>query len=242
LGAALGAAIGQIAERMFPGAGIDPRAYALLGMGSFFAGLLRSPIAAILIVVELTRDYELMIPLMLSVSLSITISRRISRHSMVEQQMIDEGYIEAVASSDPLRHVRVADAMTAGPRVISAEMTLLEAARTIAGTRHRLYPVTESDGRLLGVLSREVIEKAARENTIDAPVRERIEQPKLVAIATELVVELVRRMQLSGTDRCPVIDSEPSQRVVGFVSPSDILRVRIRKTPAEEDSPFEIFE
>jgi CIC family chloride channel protein len=242
MGAALGAAIGHLAQSMFPGAGIDPRAYALLGMGSFFAGLLRSPIAAVLIVVELTHDYELMIPLMLVVSLSVAVSRRISAHSMVEQQMIDEGFIEAKESSDPLANVRVSEAMTTGPRTVSPEMTMLEAARVVAGTRHRIYPVTDSSGTFLGVLPREAIERAARENTIEQPVSEHIEQPRLIAVASELVIELVKRMQLSGMDRSPVIDGEESRKVVGFVSPSDILRIRLRQAPSEDESPFEIFE
>jgi len=196
----------------------------------------------VLIVVELTRDYELMIPLMLVVSLSVAVSRRIAPHSMVEQQMIDEGFIEAHDAADPLAHVRVSDAMTPAPRTVSPDVSLLDAARTVAGTHHRMYPVTDGSGTFLGVLSRDCIERAARENTMDRLVRDYVEQPKLVAVSNELVVELVRRMQLSGSDRSPVIDTEQSRKVVGFVSPSDILRVRLRQAPAEEESPFEIFE
>jgi len=242
MGAALGAVIGHLAQRMFPGAGIDPRAYALLGMGSFFAGLLRSPIAAVLIVVELTRDYELMIPLMLAVSLSVAISRRVSRHSMVEQQMIDEGYIEASESSDPLASARVSDVMTAHAITVSTGMTLLDAARAVAGSHHRFYPVTDGGAGLAGVLSRDSIERAAREGNSERPVSEYLEKPKLVAVASERVIELVKRMQLAGADRAPVIDSGQTRRVVGFISPADILRARMRRTPWEEESPFEIFE
>jgi len=242
MGAALGAAIGHFAQRMFPSAGVDPRAYALLGMGSFFAGLLRSPIAAVLIVVELTRDYDLIIPLMLAVSLSVAVSRRISQLSMVEQQMIDEGYIEASASSDPLADIRVSEVMTPAAMTVSTDMTLLDAARAVAGSRHRFYPVTDDEQKLAGVLSRDSLDRAAREDDIERPVREFIEKPKLVAIATERVVELVRRMQSSGADRAPVVDSEKTRRVVGFVSPADILRARLRQIPIEEESPFEIFD
>ena len=52
------------------------------------------PIAAVLIVIEVTRDYDLVLPLMLAVSLAVAVSRRISKLSLVEQQMIDEGYAE----------------------------------------------------------------------------------------------------------------------------------------------------
>ena len=240
MGAALGAAIGHLTQQTFPTAGVDPRAYALLGMGSFFAGLLRSPIAAVLIVVELTRDYDLMIPLMLAVSLSVAISRQVSHHSIVEQQMIDEGYIEAKDSSDPLANSRVAEVMTPGVLTVTADMTLLDAARSVAGSHHRFYPVLDGERQLEDILSRDSIERAARENDMERPVREWIENPKLVAIATEQVIELVRRMQLAGTDRAPVIESEHSRRVVGFVSPADILKARLSHT-VEEESPFEMF-
>ncbi len=240
IGAALGAAIGHLAQTMFPGAKIDPAAYALLGMGSFFAGLLRSPIAAVLIVVELTRDYELMVPLMLAVSLSVAVSRRISRHSVVEQQMIDEGFAEASEQADPLMNVRVSDAMTPSPLTLTQSMTMLEAARAIAGSRHRMYPVTDDDGRLAGVLRGDAIDRAARDGAMERAVRDHVEQPALIATDSELVVELVHRMKSSGVDRCPVVDA--ARRVVGFVSPADILRTRMRISHSEGESSFEIFD
>jgi CIC family chloride channel protein len=240
MGAALGAAVGLFAQRMFPGAGIDPRAYSLLGMGSFFAGLLRSPIAAVLIVVELTHDYELMIPLMLAVSLSVAVSRRISHHSMVEQQMIDEGFIEAREVSDPLATIRVSDVMTRDPIMLSSSATLADAAAAIAGSHHRIYPAVNAEGKLIGVLRRQSVDKAMRDNEGNRLVSEAVDKPGLVAISSELVVELIRRMQASGADRSPVVESLQSNRVVGFVSPSDILRARMRQAPTE--APFEIFE
>ena len=91
LGAALGSAVRQIATIVFPGLALQPGAYALVGMGAFFAGMLRCPIAAILIVIEVTGDYALVLPLMLAVALAIGVSRRICRHNLVEQQLHDEG-------------------------------------------------------------------------------------------------------------------------------------------------------
>jgi CIC family chloride channel protein len=239
MGAALGAAIGHIAQRLFPGAGIDPRAYALLGMGSFFAGLLRSPIAAILIVVELTRDYELMVPLMLAVSLSVTVSRRISRHSMVEQQMLDEGYVEESGTGDPLGNLHVSDAMTRDPIALHQAMTTRQAAQAMAGTRHRFYPVVDDAGRLTGVVSRESLDHGS---DADGPLAELVESPRLVAVASETVIELVSRMQSTGADRSPVIESETSPRLVGFISPADLLRLRMKQGSGEDETPFELFQ
>lgn len=240
IGTALGAAIGHGAQDLFPHAGIDPKAYAILGMGSFFAGLLRSPIAAVLIVVELTRDYELIVPLMLGVSLAVAISRYISPLSIVEQQMVDEGWIEEHEAADPLGHVHAAEAMVKNTVTVQADSTVIDATRKIAGTHHRFYPVVDGEGRIAGVLTRESIDAAAVAGRLDEPVRDFIEPPKLVARDSDLVVDVVRQMQIRGVDRCPVVDG--GQRVVGFLSPSDILRARIEHSAAKEEGAFEFFE
>lgn len=205
IGTALGAAVGLAARDLFPHATIDPKAYALLGMGAFFAGLLRSPIAAILIVIEVTGDYGLVLPLMLGVSIAVAISRRISPLSVVEQQMIDEGYVEGHDVSDPLHGVTVAEAMTPDPIV------LREDAPTPQDSHHRFYPVVDAEGRLIGVRRRG---------------RDEVEPAALVANADEEVIDIVARMRMSGVDRCPVVD-RATRRVVGFLSPSDILRARM---------------
>ncbi|HET7437073.1 MAG TPA: chloride channel protein [Thermoanaerobaculia bacterium] len=242
IGTALGAAIGHTARDLFPAAGIDPKAYAIVGMGSAFAGMLRSPIAAVVIVVELTRDYELMVPVMLGVSLAVSISRRISRLSVVEQQMIDEGYVEGGEASDPLAHVTAADAMTAAPTTIPAEAPIAEANRTIGARRHRYYPVVDSEMRLLGVLTRDAIDAALAAGEGSRAARELMEQPRLVATSDEPVLEVVKRMQMHGADRCPVVDAGSSRCIVGFISPSDILRTRMRYSGSDEGEAFAFFE
>ncbi len=242
IGTALGASIGLSAQSLFPTAGVDPKAFAIIGMGAFFAGLLRSPIAAVLIVIELTRDYELVVPLMLGVSLAVAISRRISRFSIVEQQMIDEGYVEAHDSADPLAHVRVAEAMTPAPLAIREDIRLAEAITEIGAVRHRMYPVVNSDGRLVGIVTRETADRAS-EKPAGTLVRDVMEKPKLIVAANDGLIEVVRRMQLNGVDRCPVIDADPSNQLIGFLSPSDLLRARIAHARlSEDDVHFDLFE
>jgi CIC family chloride channel protein len=192
-------------------------------------------------VVELTRDYELIVPLMLAVSLAVAISRRISRLSMVEQQMVDEGWIEELAAHDPLARVSVTQAMSANVVAIPLDATVADARARIAGTRFMFYPVTTGDGMLVAVVSRDAIENAVEEQRGEELVTALMDEPKLVATAEDLVVDIVHRMHERGVDRCPVIESKESRRVVGFLSPSDILKTRMhRGAPAAEE--FELFE
>lgn len=241
IGTALGAAIGHAAHGLFPGIHIDPKAYAILGMGSFFAGLMRSPIAAVLIVVELTRDYELILPLMLGVSLAVAVSRRISHVSVVEQQMLDEGYIEERRANDPLARIRAAQAMSTDVLTIPRDATVSDAAMRVIGSRFVFYPVVRDDGTLDGIVSRVAIDEAVRDGRTDALVRTLVQEAQLVAAADDLVIDVVHQMQLRGIDRCPVVDSHASRRVVGFLSPSDILRIRIQD-PGSPNDEFELFE
>jgi chloride channel protein, CIC family len=242
IGTALGASIGFSVQHVFPNAGIDPKAFAIIGMGSFFAGLLRSPIAAVLIVIELTRDYELVVPLMLGVSLAVAISRRISRLSIVEQQMIDEGYVEGHDSADPLSRVHVSEVMTRSPLAVRDSDQLAIAVITIGSIRHRMYPVVDGEGRLVGIITRKTVDKAY-EKPRGVLVHDVMEPPALIAAADEELLEIVRRMQMSGIDRCPVVESDGTSRLVGFLSPSDILRARIAHARVSEDEvDFELFE
>ena len=242
IGTALGAAIGHTAQDLFPAAGIDPKAYAIVGMGASFAGLLRSPIAAVLIAIELTSDYALVVPLMLAVSLAVAISRRISRLSIVEQQMVDEGYIEAAHSGDPLAGLRAGEVMSDTPVTISADLTLSEAAAMRARGQHQMYPVVDAESRIVGLLPRDVLDRELSAGRSTAQVREIMEQPRLVVAANDEIRSVVQQMQMNGIDRCPVIESAASRRVIGFISPSDILRARIAQSRSDEDVEFNLFE
>jgi len=154
--------------------------------------------------------------------------------------MIDEGWVEGHDSADPLAHVSAADAMTRDPVAMNVNALLLDAVRGVAGTHHRFYPVVDDDRQLEGIVSRDAIDRAVREGGAERPLRDLLEEPKLVATADEDVIEVVRRMRLNGADRCPVIDD--GRRLVGFLSPSDILQARMRAGVPEEEQQFELFE
>lgn len=212
IGAALGATIGRLTHAA------DPGAYALVGMGAFFGGLLRCPISAVLIVVEVTGDYGLILPLMLAVALSTTISRAIAHENLTERQMRDEGYRES-AMDDPLAGLSAAEVMTTEVVVLPAELTLADAAQRVGGTHHRFYPVVDGDRKLIGLLPAHAI------GASEEPLASRVEPWPLVAKTTDDMRELIRSLAKEGLDRCPVVDAD--NRVAGFISPADVLRARM---------------
>ncbi len=224
IGAALGGTVGQAAHLI--DAHVNPGAYALVGMGAYFAGTLRAPIAAVLIVLELTNDYGLVVPLMLGVALSNLISHAIAPLTLEEDQLEREGFREPPAVHDPLAAYRVEEVMSPAPIAFTRETPLAEVIERTRDLRHRIYPVVDERHRLIAQLSGDRI------TDTDGMAEDRMEPVPVAARTTETVHELLARMHAAGVDRCPVVDA--ADVVVGFVSPSDLVRARFRRQAEAE--------
>jgi len=227
IGASLGAAMGH-AARIIAGPTIDPGAYSLVGMGAYFGGFLRCPMAAVLIVLELTNNYDLILPLMLAVAVSTAISSRIAPLTLTEQQMIAEGYKEREVRADPLSKLVVADIMASPVQAFAADTPIAQVVQMTAERRHRQYPIVSADGALVGLLSGQAIITSVRDAKLDVTAGELMEQPPVVARADEPLHDVVARMAIENLDRCPVVAPDGSKRVVGFLSPADLVRARFR--------------
>jgi CIC family chloride channel protein len=177
----------------------------------------------VLIVFETTGDYGLVLPVMLAVAIATSLSRRITPHSLTELQMHEEGFREAVEPNDPLSGLTAADVMSTSVVTVRADLSMLDAANGTSGKRHRAFPVVNEDGKLLGLLPSAAIE-AARAGAMDEMIAAHVQPSVVTANAGDDILDLIRRMAHAGVDRSPVIDDEG--RVVGFISPGDLLRMR----------------
>ena len=75
IGAMAGGAVGMLVHRVAPFPTGDPGAYALVGMGTLFAGIIRAPMTSVFMIFEITQDYQILVPLMVANLLSFVISR-----------------------------------------------------------------------------------------------------------------------------------------------------------------------
>jgi chloride channel protein, CIC family len=82
VGATTGGAFGVLVQSAFPAAQVDPALYALAGMGAMVAGATGAPITGILLVFEMTHDFELVMPLMLAVVVTKAVMRRYEKDSL----------------------------------------------------------------------------------------------------------------------------------------------------------------
>ncbi|HXB72373.1 MAG TPA: chloride channel protein [Candidatus Acidoferrales bacterium] len=91
IGAMLGGTLGNLAHQVFPNSVASVGAYALVGMGTAFAGIVRVPMTSVIMIFEVTRDYAIIVPLMISNLISFFISRRLQPEAIYEALSRQDG-------------------------------------------------------------------------------------------------------------------------------------------------------
>jgi len=86
-----GGAAGTLAHAALPQFTANPGAYALVGMGAAFAGIVRVPLTSVIMIFEMTRDYSIIVPLMISNLVSFYISYRLQRQPIYEALALQDG-------------------------------------------------------------------------------------------------------------------------------------------------------
>src|SRR5580698_9899812 len=128
IGAMIGGAVGGVAHSLFPHITANPGAYALVGMGTAFAGIVRTPLTSVIMIFEMTRDYAIIVPLMISNLISFFISRMLQPEPIYEALALQEGvYLPTAESREELYGDRVGEIM----RALSEETPLLPIDSTI---------------------------------------------------------------------------------------------------------------
>jgi CIC family chloride channel protein len=95
IGAATGSVFGHCAQMLFHGQIASPGAYALIGMGAVVTAVIQAPLFGILMIFEMTNDYEIILPLMVSCILASLVSRHALQMSIYQRQLKDKGILLA---------------------------------------------------------------------------------------------------------------------------------------------------
>src|ERR1700759_2119484 len=91
LGAMLGGSLGTVAHGLWPNHVATPGVYALVGMGTAFAGIVRAPMTSVVMIFETTRDYAVIVPLMISNLVSYFISSKMQPEPIYEELAHQDG-------------------------------------------------------------------------------------------------------------------------------------------------------
>ncbi len=152
IGAMLGGTVGTVAHHLFPAYTATPGAYALVGMGAVFAGIVRAPMTSVLMIFEMTQDYAVIVPLMIANLVSLFIASRLQHEPIYEALAVQDG-IHLPSAKTRQRHGRrlVRKTMRAASQLLPAEITVREAFEQVRSSGFRTWLVTDRRG-VVGVI------------------------------------------------------------------------------------------
>ena len=208
IGAMLGAAFGDVAHAMAPGATGPVGAYALVGMGAVFAGAARAPITAVLIMFELTGEYAIILPLMLAIVVAAGVSRTLMPADTIYTLKLRRRGVDlrrgrsAPTGTSP----RVETVMGPAPQPVEQDLPLERAARLLLASGGSALPVVQQ-GILVGVVTAQAVSRilADDEDSATLTVAAVTEQPPLVTPDTTLI-EAAGLLASAGASATPVVD------------------------------------
>ena len=144
LGAMLGGVVGNVANRLFPHTVGTPGAYALVGMGTAFSGIVRAPMTSVVMIFEITRDYAVIVPLMISNLVSLFISAKLQPKPIYDERAHQDGiHLPRGESRQQETERRVHHAMREATEVFQADTTVEEALARARSSEFRAWPVSD---------------------------------------------------------------------------------------------------
>ncbi len=229
LGSALGALVGITGSGLESLLGLAPHlspasTYALAGMGAFFSAVTRGPVTAIVIVFEITANFNLVLPLMIGSGIAYLVAQRLVGSSFYTRLLEWNGIqIQSPGTQPaPWQKLTAAAVMQRRVETLSGSLSLEEVKQAFARSHHRGFPVVDQ-GRLVGIVTQSDLSAPERQpaNPAAATLSDIMtSQPVTVRPSDSLthVLFLLNRFKVS---RLPVTDG---QKLVGIITRADIIR------------------
>ena len=199
----------------------------LLGMGALFASTIRCPFTSLLIIFEMTRDYGLILPLMVGNLIAFYVAFRLRPISLYDALIAQDG--EVLKKTVPYQDLRdaqnlpISALMTYTVEKISARLTPASALKSIKKER-RVYPLVDEQDRLIALITHEELLRLAKA-AVTLPLQKLLlaKQPPF-AFPEDSLREASAKMVKENVDCLVVVDPHHPRRVIGIISLHDIAR------------------
>jgi chloride channel protein, CIC family len=231
----MGGALGLVAGGVIPAG--ESNLWALVGMAAMMGGTMRSPLTAIIFAVELTHNLGALLPLTAACIMAHGTTVLLMRRSILTEKVARRGHhVMREYSVDPFEITRVEEIMANPVDVLGADLPVDEAVAFFAGpdSKHNGYPVVESDGQLLGMVTRADVWRWKSDPQSGQSLRQRIAGNPVTGFDDETVGRVADRMAAAEIGRIPIMRRSDGA-LVGIVTRRDLLRVRATIAQQEQE-------
>jgi CIC family chloride channel protein len=228
IGAMLGGFYGNLCSELFPDLVINPSAFVLVGMGGFFAGVAKVPIASLIMVAEMTGGYSLIVPLLIVSTVSYLLLGEFSLYEKQVSTRVDSPAHTGDFAVDILEHISVKQALPPSRKVesIPEKMPFEEMMRLIANSNQQDFPVLNENEQLTGIVSLTDMRKVMLERNVHQFLiaKDIATVAVLTVTPTDSLKTALRKMTEAEIRELPVVSEEDSRKVISILSRKDVIR------------------
>lgn len=248
IGAAVGGAFAMLVNNIFPGAGLSPGAFALVGMGAVFGASVRSTFAFIIFPLEITHNFNSVLPLMIVGVIASGVAYVLYKNSVVTEKLARRGLlIPQDYEADIFKRVPVSEVMDTVVPTVKSDTKVRGLWEKIQrgdeeATRHKALPIVDENEQLVGIITHGDVRKAVEKGNGDASVLDAGSKELVLAFAGEPLYEAVVRMLRHDIGRLPVVSRDNVHRVIGYLGRTQAISARLKKLAEDGVIPREVVE
>ncbi|PYT07885.1 MAG: hypothetical protein DMF60_06155 [Acidobacteria bacterium] len=228
VGAMLGVAVWHALMYLEPSAAIARGAFALVGMGAMFAAVVRVPITSILLIFEMTYNYEIILPLMIANAIAYAVASRLTPLSIYEAFLFQDGInLGHSPNTDVLSRVTAASVMTQDVVTLSEDITVGEALHIVGGLEFNGYPVLRNGG-IAGLITTGDLRRLEAEVRQDEMIETVMTRKIVHAHPDQTLDTVVLKLAQRELSQLPVVSRADDTRLLGIITLRDVARAQAR--------------
>lgn len=238
IGGTMGGALGILAQHLMPGVVTQPAAFVPVGMAGFFAAAANTPISTLIMVSEMTGNYQLLLPSLWVCAIAYLVGRRWTLYRSQVRSRAESPAHRGAILAGVLRAMRVKDVVGERPvHVLGETASLEEVIRAFMHSSQHCFPIVDPTGRMTGSITLHQLRQHLDDSGEQSPViaHDLASQPgETLYLHDDLETALARMVALD-VEELPIVKSKEERRVVGLLSRRDIVavynRVRMEGAP-----------
>jgi len=228
VGGMLGALVWHGLIYIDPAATIARGGFALVGMGAMFAAVIRVPITSILLIFEMTYNYEIILPLMIANAIAYAVASRLTPLSIYEAFMFQDGiHMGPAPRTDVLTGITAASVMTQEVVTLPDDITVKESLGIVGRLEFNGFPVLH-DGKMVGLITTGDLRRLEADGRQDEWIRDVMTRKVVHAHPEQTLDTVVLKLAQRELSQLPVVSRADDGRLLGIITLRDVARAQAR--------------